>query len=116
MEVSLADPNKTDLKSNEFEIIQFNDNGQLNEIIKHTDIILCGGMTFAKYQSVKDSGKYLILDIYDPYNLATLAEFENEPIKKRLEIHKSIYDIFNEQFYYGDFFICASEKQRDFWP
>ena len=115
MEVKLAVPNKTDLEPNEFEIIHFTDDGQLREIIGRSDIILCGGMTFAKYRSIKDSGKYLILDIYDPYNLATLAEFENEPIKKRLEIHESIHNIFNEQFYYGDFFICASEKQRDFW-
>ena len=30
-------------------------------------------------------------------------------------IQKSIYYIFNEQLHYGDFFICAAERQRDFW-
>lgn len=115
MEVLLAIPNKTDLQSNEFSIVQYTGDRQLGEIINNVDIILSGGMTFFKYPSIKDSGKYLISDIYDPYNLATLAELEAEPLKKRLEIHKSIHYIFNEQLYYGDFFICASDRQRDFW-
>ena len=115
MDVTLAAPNRAELPEQDFKLVHFSDNGQLREIIKENDIILCGGMTFARYQSIKDSGKYLIIDIYDPYNLATLAEYENEPIKKQLETFKSVHNIFNEQFYYGDFFICASERQRDFW-
>lgn len=115
MEVILAVPNKVSLSGQNFKIIQFTNDNQLKESIKQVDIILCGGMAFAKYRSIKDSGKYLIIDIYDPYNLATLAEYSSEPIKKRLEIHESIHNIFNEQFYYGDFFVCASERQRDFW-
>jgi len=115
MDVTLAIPNKTDIAEQDFKMVQFFDDGQLKEIIGSNDIILCGGMTFAKYQSIKESGKYLIIDIYDPYNLATLAEYEKETVKKQLEIFESIHNIFNEQFYYGDFFICASERQRDFW-
>ncbi|MBM3702927.1 MAG: glycosyltransferase [Actinobacteria bacterium] len=115
MNVTLAVPNKIDLPKEDFEIIQFRDDWQLRQIIERVDIILCVGMTFARYRSIKDSGKFLIIDIYDPYNLATLAEYETESMKKRLEIHKSIHEIFNEQLYYGDFFICASERQRDFW-
>jgi len=115
MDVTLAVPNKADLPEQDFKLVQFFDDGQLKGLIKDNDIILCGGMTFAKYQSIKTCGKYLIIDIYDPYNLATLAEYEKEPVKKQLEIFKSIHNIFNEQFYYGDFFICASERQRDFW-
>jgi len=115
MNVILAVPNKIDFSEKDFEIIQFRDDWQLRQIIEKVDIILCVGMTFAKYRSIKDSGKYLIIDIYDPYNLAVLVEYETESMKKRLEIHKSIHNIFNEQFYYGDFFICASERQRDFW-
>jgi len=115
MDVTLAVPNRTDIAAQEFRLVNFEDDGQLKEIITDCDAILCGGMTFAKYRSIKDSGKYLIIDIYDPYNLATLAEYGGEPIKKQLETFESVHNIFNEQFYYGDFFICASERQRDFW-
>jgi GT2 family glycosyltransferase len=115
MDVTLAVPNRTEITGQGFELVNFEDDGQLREIIRGSDIILCGGMTFAKYRSIKDSGKYIIIDIYDPYNLATLAEYSGEPIKDQLETFESVRNIFNEQFYYGDFFICASERQRDFW-
>ncbi|MCG9479962.1 MAG: glycosyltransferase, partial [Actinomycetia bacterium] len=87
----------------------------LNTLIKDTDIILTGGTTFSRYGCIKKSDKYLIMDIYDPYNLAVLAEYKNEPIEKRLSVHKLVHYNLNEQFYYGDFFVCASERQRDFW-
>lgn len=113
--VVLAVPNKVELPEQTFELIQFRNDAELSNIIKNVDVILTGGMTFSKYKSLKKTDKYLIIDIYDPYNLATLAEYEGESIKKRLEIHKSIYFVVNEQLHHGDFFICASERQRDFW-
>jgi len=115
MNVILAVPNKPDLGQQDFNMVQYKDEGSLREIIKDADILLCNGMTLSKFRSLKNMGKYLIIDIYDPYNLATLAEYSNENMKERLEIHKSIQKYFNEQFYYGDFFICASDRQRDFW-
>jgi len=115
MNVILAVPNEPDMAEQDFQIIQYSDEGKLKEIVSSADIILCNGMTVSKYRSLKDSGKYLIIDIYDPYNLATLAEYQGENMKERLEIHSSIQKYFNEQFYYGDFFICASDRQRDFW-
>ncbi|MEE8324390.1 MAG: glycosyltransferase [Candidatus Humimicrobiaceae bacterium] len=115
MNVILAIPNKADLGQQDFQMVQYKDEGHLKEIIKDADVLLCNGMTLSKFRSLKNMGKYLIIDIYDPYNLATLAEYSNENMKERLEIHKSIQKYFNEQFYYGDFFICASDRQRDFW-
>lgn len=115
MNVILAVPNKPDPGQQDFKMIQYKDEGSLREIIKDADVLLCNGMTLSKFRSLKNMGKYLIIDIYDPYNLATLAEYSNENMKERLEIHKSIQKYFNEQFYYGDFFICASDRQRDFW-
>ena len=116
MNVTLAIPNKVEFPEQSFSIIQFKDNGNLREIMEGSDIILCNGMTFTKYYNgIKQSNKYLIIDIYDPYNLATLAEYSERTIKEKLEVYKSIHYYFNEQFYYGDFFICASERQRDFW-
>jgi glycosyltransferase involved in cell wall biosynthesis len=116
MNVTLAIPNKAEFPQQNFNIVQFKNDGELRSIISGCDIILCNGMTFTKYYNeIKNSNKYLIIDIYDPYNLATLAEYSQKTIKEKLEIYKSIQYYFNEQFYYGDFFICASERQRDFW-
>ncbi|MCL4377174.1 MAG: glycosyltransferase [Actinobacteria bacterium] len=113
--VILAVPNQTDLPQQSFKVVQFKDDSKLNEFIDMSDIILCGGMTFAKYKCIRNSDKYIIMDIYDPYNIATLAEYANETIGKQFEVYKSVHPIVNEMMYYGDFYICASERQRDFW-
>ena len=115
MNVVLAVPNKVELPEQVFKIVQYKNDIELRNIAKDLDIILCSGMTFSKYYSIKESNKYLIIDIYDPYNLAILAEYQDEPIGKRMEVYKSIHASLNDQLYHGDFFICASEKQRDFW-
>ena len=115
MDVILAIPNEVTLPEQEFVILQYKRDSELKDIIGNVDIVLSGGTTFIKYPSIKNSDKFLIIDIYDPYNLASLAEYRDEPIDKRLKVHKLVHYNLNEQLYYGDFFICASERQRDFW-
>jgi GT2 family glycosyltransferase len=113
--VILAVPNVVDLPEQVFKIVQYKGESSIKELIEASDIILCGGMTFFKFACIRNYNKYLIMDIYDPYNLATLAEYNNETIEKQLDVYKSVHYIANEMMYYGDFFICASERQRDFW-
>ncbi|MFC2159565.1 glycosyltransferase [Actinomycetota bacterium] len=115
MNVILAIPNETDFREMDFKVIQYKDNGHLAQIVRDADIVLCNGMTLSRFNSIKNSGKHLIIDVYDPYNLATLAEYEGESMEEKLKIYKIIQHSFNEQFYYGDFFICASDRQRDYW-
>jgi glycosyltransferase involved in cell wall biosynthesis len=115
MNVIIASPNKPDLPDMEFEIQQYHDDIALEKLVKKADIILCQGMVFNKFESLRRKDKFLILDIYDPYNLATLEEYSSRPIKERIEIHGEVVKTINEQLYWGDFFLCASERQRDFW-
>ncbi len=115
MHVILAIPNKNELDEQEFDIKSFKDDKSLKEIIEHADIILSGGTTFYRYRCIKESQKYLVMDMYDPYNLATLAEYSGKPFQERLDVHQSIHFNLNEELYNGDFFLCASERQRDFW-
>jgi glycosyltransferase involved in cell wall biosynthesis len=115
MNVTLAIPNEASIPGQSFELIQYRDEASLRELLEKCDIVLCGGMTFSKYRSIRNSEKYIIMDIYDPYNLASLVEYGGETIEKQLEVYKSVHFITNEMLYYGDFYICASERQRDFW-
>lgn len=115
MNVILAIPNENNLAEQVFKIVQYRDESSLKNIIGQSDILLCGGMTFSRFACIGNSEKYIIMDIYDPYNLATLVEYKNETMERQLDIYKSIHFMANEMLYYGDFFICASERQRDFW-
>ena len=115
MNVTLAVPNEVDIPGQPFRIVRYGDEASLRELLADCDIVLCGGMTFSRFRSIRNSDKYIIMDIYDPYNLASLVEYGNETIEKQLDVHKSVHFITNEMLYYGDFYICASERQRDFW-
>jgi glycosyltransferase involved in cell wall biosynthesis len=65
--------------------------------------------------SLARSGKPLILDLYDPFILETLEAGGSYPPSEQQRIHQSNVAVLNEQIQRGDFFLCASERQRDFW-
>jgi glycosyltransferase involved in cell wall biosynthesis len=115
MNVVLAVPNKTNISGQPFKVIQCANESALRELLDKCDVVLCSGMTFSKYKNIKNYERYIIIDMYDPYNLASLVEYGDETIEKQLDVHKSIHLNTNEMLYHGDFYICASERQRDFW-
>ncbi|MCX6383191.1 MAG: glycosyltransferase [Actinobacteria bacterium] len=115
MNVILATPNEPNFPPMEFEIIRYTDDLSVVNLSARADILLFGGAIFSKFKSLKKIDKYLILDIYDPYNLATLEEYKNKPIGEQIEMNKFVVEVLNEQLYHGDYFICASERQRDYW-
>ncbi|MCL5070701.1 MAG: glycosyltransferase family 4 protein, partial [Actinobacteria bacterium] len=115
MNVILAIPNESDFPQMEFEIVRYTDDLSIAGLSARADILLFGGAIFSKFKSLKNINKYFILDIYDPYNLATLEEYKNKPIGEQIEMNKFVVEVLNEQLYYGDYFICASERQRDYW-
>lgn len=115
MNVVLAVPNKVELPEQVFKIVQYRSDSELRHIIEGVDIVLSGGTSFSKCRSIRQSGKYLIIDMYDPCNLAILAEYQDESIEKRMKVYRSMYSSLNDRLYNGDFFVCASDRQRDFW-
>jgi glycosyltransferase involved in cell wall biosynthesis len=115
LNVTIARPNEPAMEEQVFKIVQYKDEASLRPLLEKSDIVLCAGMTFSKFKSIRNSDKYLIMDIYDPYNLASLIEYKDETIEKQLDVYKSVHFIANEMLYYGDFYICASDRQRDFW-
>ncbi len=54
-------------------------------------------------------------DIYDPFHLEVLEQARDlDPMDRGL-VARSTREVINQQLRRGDFFLCASEKQRDFW-
>jgi hypothetical protein len=86
MNVILAIPNESAFPPMEFEIAKYTDDLSIVNLASKSDILLFGGATFSKFKSLKTIDKYLILDIYDPYNLATLEEYKDKPIREQIEI------------------------------
>ena len=57
----------------------------------------------------------LVVDLYDPLLLETFEIWSSLSVGERLRLHNLYLSRNNRHIKTGDFFICASEKQRDFW-
>ncbi|MFT8314237.1 MAG: glycosyltransferase [Clostridium sp.] len=119
--VTLAIPNKTDLDEDTlgFKFFRYNverPQALINKFYE-SDIILLHGMILEKVVTLKSmcKDKIVIVDLYDPYTIENLEIHKNKSLKIRSEIHESDLNTLNNQLVLGDYFICANEKQKDFW-
>lgn len=117
VDVTLATPNKSDInmegiKNITYEIGNFR---TLKRSVELADVILIQGHILHYFPFIKNYKGKIIVDLYNPFNLESLEMFRNDNIAERLRIDKSNIDLLKFQISIGDFFICASEKQRSYW-
>ena len=87
----------------------------LKTLAQASDIIITLGDNLLLYPFLAQLGKYLVVDIYDPFLLAGLARDAHAPISEQLENYERYLELIISQLRLGDFFMCAGEKQRDYW-
>jgi glycosyltransferase involved in cell wall biosynthesis len=114
-EVTLAVPGDTHLPSTDFHVWSYVP-AQWESLIPAAEraqvILLCGDV-LAWFPKLEQAGVPLIVDGYDPHTLETLELFVGTPeLEQR---HQEREHILYAQCRAGDFFICASERQRDWW-
>jgi glycosyltransferase involved in cell wall biosynthesis len=88
---------------------------ELRELERWCDVFLFQGWVLAGRPYLQSSTKVLIADIYDPMHLEALEQGRDGGEDARLEAVTSSTTVLNQQLSRGDFFLCASRKQRDFW-
>jgi glycosyltransferase involved in cell wall biosynthesis len=79
------------------------------------DVILVQGFALVRYPNLRDVGRPLIVDLYDPFPLALLQQEAHRPAAERESGSKRVRAALLDLLDAGDFFICASERQRDLW-
>lgn len=115
-EVLLAAPGQPTLRSADFRLEGYETDGQaLAHLAEQADVILVSGYLLHKFPFLKTTGKPLVVDIYDPFILENLEIHSVRPLPEQAGIHTINLRVLNELLQIGDFFICASEKQRDYW-
>ena len=113
-EVRLVTTASCDLTNPAFEISHV---GQL-EIVEQerwADVIIFQGFLMHEHPVLRNSKKVVVVDIYDPFHLEQLEQARDLGEARRRDVVQSSTAVLNEQILRGDFFMCASEKQRDFW-
>ena len=117
IDVTLAAPNRIDINTEGFRTVTY-ESGNFKTLRRHTeisDIILIQGHILHYFPFLKNFKGKVIVDLYNPFNLESLEMFRNNNMAERMRIDKNNIDILKFQLAIGDFFICASEKQRDYW-
>lgn len=79
------------------------------------DVVVFQGFLLHEVPALARSGKVIVADLYDPFHLEQLELFRHEPLDWRTNVIGDSVRVLNEQILRGDFFLCASDKQRDFW-
>ena len=113
-DVILFTPEESDLSHGSLRIVSYTED-TLVDRASACDAILCQGFIFNNFPGLKELGKHLIVDLYVPMTLEALAQYEHKSMDEQAAVQQNIIAAILEQLTIGHFFICASERQRDYW-
>lgn len=91
------------------------DDRGMAKLEKETDVIVFQGLALALFESLRKSDKIIVADIYDPMHLEQLEQGRELGHGQWNRQVSDATDVLNEQLLRGDFFLCASERQRHFY-
>jgi glycosyltransferase involved in cell wall biosynthesis len=81
------------------------------------DVVVLQGHALEMISELKkaSSTKIVVCDMYDPMHLELLEQGKDDTDEKRALDLETVTRVLNTQLERGDFFLCASERQRHFW-
>ncbi|MDP9117101.1 MAG: glycosyltransferase [Actinomycetota bacterium] len=89
--------------------------GQLRPEVAWADVVIFQGFLLTQAPWLARTDKILVPDLYDPMHLEQLEQTRGAESTTRTRDIVSTTEALNLQLRRGDFFLCASEKQRHFW-
>ena len=79
------------------------------------DVVIANGFTLLGHAELADLPKPLALDLYDPTLLENLEVVRDAPAAQRHAQSEQDIALLQRQLGAGDFFVCATERQRDLY-
>lgn len=115
--VTLAAPERADVTLPDVQVVAFqrDDEPLIRQLANQAEVIIFQGYSLLRYPAIGELNKILVVDLYDPYYLEGLELFCKEEDGRARQMARDNLATLNDQLRVGDFFICASERQRDFW-
>ncbi len=114
-QVTLVGVGASDLASESLLIVPRLSHSDLDELARRQDAILLEGIALVRYPSLRSVPVPLIVDLYDPFPLALLEQEAHRPPPQQERESREVRKVLRELLRGGDFFLCASEVQRDLW-
>lgn len=88
---------------------------RLRPLVDDAQVIVAPGDVLLEFPFLLDVDRYLVMDGYDPHSFESLAWNEGLDLDSRLATQGERLRVLAMQCGVGDFFICASERQRMLW-
>ncbi len=117
-QVTLAVPRETDLASSEFVIVPYATERHdlvLARLLLQADLAIIQGSVVEGYPELLETRIPLAIDLYDPLlieGLDIVAGQDSAAIASQFARYQRLTEA---QLRRGDFFFCATERQRDYW-
>ncbi len=114
-EVRLVSLTRAELDDPAFSIEQV-DTAELADLVEWCDVFVFQGWVLGAHEpAFARDDRIFVVDIYDPMHLEQLEQGKDDGEHNRRRSVSGAVEILNDQLLRGDFFLCASDKQRDFW-
>jgi len=113
-DVTLVTTMRCNLENQPFPVRRV-DEAELRGLVAASDVVVFQGNLMAQHPSLQKTDRVVVADIYDPFHLEVLEQARGLAAIDRRFMTRSTKEVLNQQLLRGDFFLCASEKQRHFW-
>ncbi len=116
-DVRLLTSASIDVWSPDFEVLAISreDPRSADSHVDWCDVVVFQGHAMAEYRALQVTDKPMVVDLYDPMHLEQLEQARERGPQVWTREVESATEVLNQQIRRGDFFLCASERQRHFW-
>ena len=118
--ITLAAPFRADIHVPDVEVVAFELHNQqmVARLINDCDIVVVQNpfIIMHHYQALTELNRIIVIDLYDPIHFENVdLLLMHHPLERARMIMKSDIGALSQEIHIGDFFMCASERQRDMW-
>ena len=115
-QVTLTTPYSTDLESSHVSILRIDfENEDLRPLAHQADVIILQGTVLYHHPYLSDFQIPIAVDSYAPWLLENLVWHDQDDWQTWLPAYEKMFSVQLKLLEAGDFFFCASERQRDYW-
>ncbi len=117
VDITLAVPNQTSITIPGVKIVAYQEDRAsfLKSLVDAHEIVLISGYMAIRYPFLYQVKARLIVDLYDPFFLENMFYYLEQPLPEQVQRNQTAIEATNRLLQLGDFFICGTERQRDFW-
>jgi len=87
----------------------------VDELASAVDVVFAPSSVVRRHPIVVSSGLPLCIDMYDPTHLENLEAVGAAGDEAHVKEVAHQVSVLNDDLLHGDFFLCASQRQHDFW-